>query len=129
MIIVLDDFNGHVGGTPAGCPAVDPHGSDDCNENGDLLRDFCVSNNLLVTNTWFQHKLLHQCTWYWSACQARFCSSVLDTRVYRSTYLQSDNELVSPLRFKIKAKCHKSMRNRNVCMPVYMCVYVCGVCM
>ena len=42
----------------------------------------------------------------------RFRSSVLDTRVYRSTYLQSDHELVvSSLRFKIKAKCHKPMRN------------------
>ena len=47
MIIVLDIFNACVGGPPAGCPAVGPHGLDDCNENGELLRDFCVSNNLL----------------------------------------------------------------------------------
>ena len=37
MIIVLGDFNACVGGTPDGCPAVGPHGLDDCNENGDLL--------------------------------------------------------------------------------------------
>ena len=42
----------------------------------------------------------------------RFRSGVLDTRVYRSTYLQSDHELVvSSSRFKIKAKRHKPMRN------------------
>ena len=35
----------------------------------------------------------------------RFRTSVLDTRVYRSTFHESDHELVvSTLRFKIKAK-------------------------
>ena len=125
MIIVLGDFNACVGGTPAGCPAVGPHGLDDCNENGELLRDLCVSNNLLVTNTWFQHKPLHQCRWYRNGNHSHrghmidyvlvnhsIRSSVLDTRVYCYTYLQSDHELVvSSLRFKIKAKRHKSMCN------------------
>ena len=35
----------------------------------------------------------------------RFCTSVLDTRVYGSTFHESDNEfVVSTLHFKIKAK-------------------------
>ena len=43
---------------------IAPHGVGECNENGDQLLDFCASNQLIITNTWFQHKLLHKATWF-----------------------------------------------------------------
>ena len=49
----------------------------------------------------------------------RFRTSVLDTRVFRSVYHQSDHELVvSSLRFKIKAKrCHPRVPCRMMLIP------------
>ena len=83
-----------------------------------LLLDVCASNQLIITNTWFQHKRLHQATWFRNGNRSRtghmmdyvlvtrhFHTCVLDTPVYRSTFHESDHELVvSALRFKIKAK-------------------------
>ena len=95
-----------------------PHGVGRVNENGQRLLDFCATNKLLITNSWFQHKLKHQYTWYrngdrsnpghiidYVLVSARFRSSVLDTRVYREVQHHSDHELVvSTFRLKIKAK-------------------------
>ena len=88
---------------------------------------------MLITNTWFQHKLLHQATWFRNADRSRpglmidyvlvnrrFRTSVLDTRVYRSTLHESDHELVvSTLRFKIKAKRRQasSLRHQTTNLP------------
>ena len=101
---------------------IGPHGLGECYENRTRPLDFCVSNQLLITNTWFQHKPLLQMTWYCNGDSSRpghiiditlinnwFCSSVLDTRVFRSMYHVSDHEMVvSTMRFKIKAKRHHS---------------------
>ena len=119
MVIILGDLDARVGSyfllhsSVIGC-----HGHGECNENGTRLLGFRVSNQLLITNIWFQHKPLHQATWYRSGGCSRlghtmdfvlincwFCSSVLDTRVFFSTYHVSDHEIVvSTMSFKIKAK-------------------------
>ena len=119
MVIVLGDFNARVGQSSPHCKSiVGPFTSDNTNENGSHLLDFCMSNNLIISNTWFQHKSIHSTTWYRNGDRSRtghmldyvlvsrgFRSSVLDTRVYRSTYLESDHELVvSTLHSKIRAK-------------------------
>ena len=97
------------------------HGVGNINGNGQRLLDFCATNSLLISNTWFCHKTLHQCTWYRNGDRfnpghmiyylligAKFCSSILDTCVYRGVHHISDHELVvSTLRFKIKAKRHQ----------------------
>ena len=36
----------------------------ECIENGEQLLDICASNHILISNTWFQHKLAHQATWF-----------------------------------------------------------------
>ena len=88
------------------------------------LLDFCAFNNLVVTNTLFQHRPCHQQTWFHPADSAGsghlldyvlinhfFRSSVLDTRVYRKTYLQSDHRLVvSRVRLKPRAKRRRSQQ-------------------
>ena len=42
---------------------IGPYGSDEVNANGERLLDFCANNNLIVSNSWFQHKSIHQLTW------------------------------------------------------------------
>ena len=99
--------------------AIDLHGIGECNKNGIRLfyfSDFGASNQLLITNTWFQHKSLHQATWYHNGNCSRPChmmdfvvntlfySSVLDIKVFFSTYHVSDHEMVvSTIRFRVKA--------------------------
>ena len=94
MIIVLGDFNARVS-KAALSSVVGPHCTDECNFNGKQLLDLCACNNLLITNTWFRHKAVHQLTWYrdsdcsrpghlidYVLVKRRFRTSVLDTHVY-----------------------------------------------
>ena len=119
MIVVLGDFNACVDPAAARLSSIlGLHCLDQCNENGERLLDFCACNQLVITNTWFQHKPLHQATWYRNGdhsnpgqmldyvhISSRFSNCVLDTRVFCSTYLESDHELcVSTVKFKIKTK-------------------------
>ena len=123
LLVILGDFNAHVGvNTSSWHSVIGPHTLGECNENGVKMLDFCANNQLLITNTWFQHKPIHQATWFRNGDRSRnghmidfvlvntrFRSSVLDTRVYRNTYHESDHELVvSTFRFKIKSKRHQT---------------------
>ena len=120
IVIILGDFNARVGSNfVSRSSVIGPQGLGECNEDRMRLLDLCVSNKLLITNTWFQHKPLHQATWYCNGdhsrpghmmdsviVNSRFHSSVLDTR---STYHVSDHEMVvTTMRFVIKAKCCQS---------------------
>ena len=108
LIVILGDFNARVGSDFSSWNSViGPHGVGVCNENGERLLDFCAGNQLIITNTWFQHKLLHNATWFRNGNRSRtghmidhvlvnkrFRTRVLDTRVYRPTFHESDHELV-----------------------------------
>ena len=62
-IIVMGDLNGHVGSrTVEG--VIGNFGVGNTNEEGEMLIDFCVRNNLSVMNTFFKHQESHQFTWY-----------------------------------------------------------------
>ena len=117
LILILGDFIAHVGSDFSSWNSViGPHGTEECNENGERLLDFCAGNQLIITNTWFQHKLLHTATWFRNGNRSRtghmidhvlvnkrFRTSVLDACVYWPTFHEPDHELVvSTLRFKIK---------------------------
>ena len=118
LLVILGDINARVGSDHSSWNSViGPHGIGECNENGERLLNVCASNQLEVSNTWFRHKPLHQVTWFRNGDQSRpghmidyvlvnkcFCTSVMDTRVYRSTLHESDHELVSSLHFKIEVK-------------------------
>lgn len=108
LLVILGDFNARVGSDHSSLTSVlGPHGIGECNENGVRLLDFCANNQLIISNTWFQHKLLHCATWFRNGDRSkpghmidyvlvnkRFRSSVLDTGVYRSTFHESNHELV-----------------------------------
>ena len=106
ILIVLGDFSARIGlSSPHWKSIVGPFTPDYTNENGSLLLDVCASNNLFIANIWFQHKPVHLTTWYRSGDRSHtghmldyvlvncnFRTSVLDTRVYRSTYLKSNHD-------------------------------------
>ena len=120
MLNVLGDFNARISQS---CPhwksIVGPFTPNDTNENVSLLLGFCASNHLFIANAWFQHKPILLTTWYHKGDCSRtehtldyvlvnhnFKTSVLDTRVYHSMYLEFNHELVvvSTLHYKIRAK-------------------------
>ena len=56
MLVIMGNFNTRVGSDSSSWNSVlCPHGVGECNLNGEQLLDFCASNQLTVSNTWFQH--------------------------------------------------------------------------
>lgn len=97
-------------------PGICRHGPEEGNANGRHVLEFCAFKNLVVSNTVFQHR---PCHWFHPAekdgqghmmeVNHWFKSCVLDTRVYRKIYLQSDHMLVvSNVRFKLKGRKRRS---------------------
>ena len=64
MTIFLGDINARVGSKSGKLSLViGPYGPSELNENGEQFLDFCASHDLIASNTWFQHKPMHQLTW------------------------------------------------------------------
>ena len=129
MLIVMGDFNARVGNdVGAWHDVIGRFGPQELNENGERLLEFCSLNGLVVTNTVFQHRSCHQLTWFHPAesggvghtldyvlVHRRFRSSILDTRIYRKVYLQSDHRLVvSRVRLKLRAGRKRARRHPRV---------------
>ena len=90
------------------------------NSNGERLGDFLIRNNLIATNTFFQHKLKHRVTWThpninpqnldsrtktprrnpyrnqidFILTKQDFRSEITDSRSYHGTTLESDHNIV-----------------------------------
>jgi len=118
MILVLGDFNAHLGSSRDNFrQTLGPFcNSSPRNTSGERLLDFCQRNNLSVSNTFFRHRNIQRNT-YTSPdgkhhhlldlilVNHRFRSSVLDTRVRRNarSFVDSDHELVvSKVRLKLR---------------------------
>ena len=65
MLLVMGDFNSRVGSDADPWQSIiGRFGQKEQNRNGVRLLDFCAFNNLVVTNTLFQHRPCHQQTWF-----------------------------------------------------------------
>ncbi len=61
-VFVFGDMNARVGSTEIG-GVVGKYVVDGVNENGQYLVDICAEMGLLLSNTFFQHKMIHRYTW------------------------------------------------------------------
>ena len=58
----MGDFNAKIGKGKQG-EVVVPHGLGERNERGERLVEFCICNNLIVCNSWFEQKENSKHTW------------------------------------------------------------------
>ena len=65
MIIFMEDFNARIGSMEhnTSSQTVGPFATDSRTNNGERLVNFCVANNVVIPNTFFQHKPVHQKSW------------------------------------------------------------------
>jgi hypothetical protein len=101
-IIVTGDLNARIRNilTPK---LVGPYGERIINTNGKQLRDFCMYNNLRITNTYYPHKDIHKYTWAergnrsiidYTIANEKIWPHVLDTRSYRGAEVDTDHNLL-----------------------------------
>ena len=97
MIIKVGDLNARVGNMQpqeTASNSIGPFTVDSTNENGFKLIDFCTINNLIISNTFFEHKTVHQMSWMhpgnktwhmidYTLVNKKFRSSVEDVRMFR----------------------------------------------
>ena len=75
-LVILGDLNARVGNNNDGWKEVlGTHGEVTRNGNGKRLLEFCMANDTLIMNSWFQHKEIQKYTWENESQQRR---SVID---------------------------------------------------
>jgi hypothetical protein len=104
VLLLLGDFNARVGSNNTGRESVmEKHGEGVCTENGGRLIDLCEENDLVISGTLFQHKIIHKRTWTSPTHKSqidhviingKWRRSLQDVRVMRSTDVGSDHKLV-----------------------------------
>ena len=86
VLVVMGDLNARVGNdTEVWGEILGKHGEAACNGNGRQLLQFCSENNLAVSNSWFQHKRIHQFTW---ECRGRGLKSIIDYFLVRREHMR-----------------------------------------
>ncbi|CAF4497459.1 unnamed protein product, partial [Rotaria sp. Silwood2] len=65
LLLLMGDFNARAGKQQHKTSGniVGLHAIDHINENGQRLIGFCSMNNLVISNTFFEHKPIHKMTW------------------------------------------------------------------
>jgi exonuclease III len=125
MIILMGDFNARIGQQQRQLTAfrnVGPYTVDMINDNGERLVDFCTVNNVVVTNTFYEHKAVYQTSWMhpgtkkwhlldYTLVNRKFRSSVEDVRFYRKAAgsVGTDHHLM-----RAKIKLHLKSRRKGI---------------
>lgn len=105
-IYVLGDFNSRVGKRDNMYKRIlGPYGEEHRNNNGKRMLEYCLLNNLLITNSFHQHKDIHKYTREepsrgeksiidYVLVEAENRKQIIDTRVRRGPEINSDHYLV-----------------------------------
>jgi exonuclease III len=128
MLIIMGDLNARVGKNQQKRQqhvirsSVGPFTVDTETENGTRLTDFCEINNIIISNTFFKHKLVHQTSWMhprnkiwhmidYTLVNKKFRSSVEDVRMFRGAAgaIGTDHQLM-----RVKIRIHLKSRRKNV---------------
>ena len=115
-LVVMGDLNARVGdNVKVWGEVIGKQGEAVENGNGKRLLQFCAENDLVVTNSWFQHKDIHKFTW---ECRGRNQRSIIDyflvkqgmrkqlrdVKVVRGAEIGSDHYLlVMVIKLKVQA--------------------------
>lgn len=127
-IFILGDFNSRVGKKDITYNTIlGKHGENIRNNNGVRMLDFCILHNLIVSNTFFEHKNIHKYTREvksrneksiidYILVEKEFGRNVIDTKVRRGPEIGSDHYLlVSIIKEKtIKSKSKEEMPKKTM---------------
>jgi endonuclease/exonuclease/phosphatase family metal-dependent hydrolase len=115
IIIMMGDLNAKVGEDNSSFEEVmGKHGLGKMNENGEILANFCASNQLVIGGSIFQHKRIHKATWISPdhktenqidhiCINKKFRTSLQDVKVCRGADVASDHHLLlSNIKMKLK---------------------------
>jgi exonuclease III len=113
--IVMGDMNAKVGSSMDPLESVvGPHGLGVRNERGDQWVEWCMSNDQVIMNSWFQHSKRHLYTWKspgdgtrnqidFITINQRYKRSILQVKTYPGADIGSDHiPVVSTMRFKFR---------------------------
>ena len=109
ILLVMSDFNARVNKqqhlSTSSVMAI--HAVDDLNENGQRLIEFCSHNNLIIANTFFEHKVIHKMSWMhpgnnkwymldYTLVNRKFRSTIEGVRVHRTAaeVIGTDHHLI-----------------------------------
>lgn len=117
-IVIIGDLNGRVGKKDEQSgDVIGTYGEKERNKNGERLINFCIANELIVTNTFYQHKELHKYTREvksrneksiidYVLVNKRYRRDVKDVRVMRNAEIYSDH-------FLLRARIKKTEKNEK----------------
>ena len=116
IIILLGDWNAKIGKSSVKTANIGTFGLGERNERGDRLEEFCITNDLVVGNTLFQHHPRRLWTWMspgdltrnqidYILIGRRWRSSVQNVKTLPSADCGSDHQLLgAKLKLKLKVK-------------------------
>jgi hypothetical protein len=118
ITIVLGDWNAKIGKATKSNKSIGIHGLGIRNERGDRLEEFCLTNNMVIGNTLFEHHPRRLWTWKspgdgtrnqidFIMVDRRWKSSMQNVRTRPGADCGSDHQLLVA-RFKLKLKVKRS---------------------
>ena len=125
IVCIMGDFNARVGSGELG-KAVGKYGLGSRDERGERLIQFCLKNNLTVTNTWFNHHPRRLYTWIkpgdtgrsqidFILMKQRFRNTVKNVKTYPGADIYSDhNPVIMKIAIKLKIPAKKKSQRKSM---------------